>query len=275
MRPRVEVAVERGDAGQRGPQQGDGVDALFGLGAGRFDAAAFELEPGEAAVLDRDVEVGALGQDGGRGVVARHHVFGAEALPLLVGAAGHEQVAAQRRPAAGRAGLGGEALGDDHGGGESGLHVVAAATVETAVAQLRGEHLGGAADHVEVAHQHEGGRVADRAGAIAWGVACRAGVAASVGRRARGAPVVAPVVAGQRGDEVRPPGSRFPDVDREPGGAEAAGEEAHERFLARRPGHEAGVGRIDRDKIAEQPDQVFVGRSHAATPVAVVPSSLC
>ncbi len=66
----------------------------------------------------------------------------------------------------------------------------------------------------------------------------------------------------QRGDDVGPIGARLPDVDLEAGGGEAAGEEAHERFLARRPRHQPGVGRVDGDEVAEQVGQVVVYRSH-------------
>src|SRR5665647_2460210 len=60
--------------------------------------------------------------------------------------------------------------------------------------------------------------------------------------------------------EVWEPRPRLPDLDLEPSRSEAAGEEAHERFLARRPRRQPGVARVDRDEVAEQLDEVVVGR---------------
>ena len=243
-----------------GPSRAIASTPFSGSAPARLDAEALDLEPGEAAVFDRDVEVGTLGQDGGRRAVAGDERLGTEALPLLVGAAGDEQVAAQRRPAAGLAGFGREALGGDDGGGQAGLHVVAAAPVEAAVADLRREQLRRRADRVEVADQHEAGRglggvaACGRAGGA--GPRCRAGGAGSCLTRL-GTPVT-----GQRGDEVGASAARLPDVDLEAGLGEAPGEAAHERSLARRPRHEAGVGGVDRDQVAEQIVQIGVGGSH-------------
>ena len=207
-----EHPVEHRDLREDRAERRDRVPADRGIGARRLDAVAVDLEPGEAPVLEHEIEPRLLGEDRGVGAIALGKRLGAHAQPLLVDHERDDQIAAQ--PLASR-----DELGSEDGGGDPAFHVDRAAPVEPAVAHLRPEQLGWSRNDVEVSAEHQ-----------------RAAAARAPDRR----------------DDVRPAGERLPDLDLASKRREPVGADARSRGLAGPSGHELGVRRVCRNERRDQ-----------------------
>ncbi len=108
-----------------------------------------ELEPDEPLVRDDELELGRLGHDGGVRAHRLEDVLDPEARVLLVRHRGDDDIA--RETQSGRIATG------DQSGGDPGLHVVRAASVEPVALDPRCERLSHAvdSDRVEVPAEQE------------------------------------------------------------------------------------------------------------------------
>jgi hypothetical protein len=165
-------------------------------------------------VGDDDLQPGRLGDDAGVRAEALEHRLDANARVLLVGDGGDDHVAGETGTDHRRRG--------EHAGGDAGLHVVAAAAVEPAVADVRDVRLAHPvhADRVDVPAEHE------RPPATA--PACRA-------------------------DHRRPPDPGLHDLDLQACLGEPACDERGDLLLAGPARHQRGIDGVDRDELGDEP----------------------
>jgi len=150
----VQLALEALDPAEHAAHVRHRVHAALRLRGVRGHPLGVQLEDREAAVRQVELEVAGLGDDGGVGAEALQHRLGAHRSVLLVGDGGQQHVTAQLG--------GGRGLERAHRGGEPGLHVERAATVEPAVlqARLEGRVHPLHADGVEVRVEQQAGAAA-------------------------------------------------------------------------------------------------------------------
>ncbi len=169
MRPLAELALELGEPVEDGAHLQDGVHSELRSRAVRGLARDLDLEPAEALVRHRDLELGRLGHDRGVGRHRSKHLLHAEARVLLVGHGGDDDVACE--PARARLAAG------QQGRRQARLHVVGAAAVHAVAVDPRHERIGHAldADRVHVRAQEQRATPA--------GAACADDHAGPAGRR--------------------------------------------------------------------------------------------
>ena len=172
-------------------------------------------DPLKSLVRHRDIEAGRLGDDGGVGAPAATSA----SAPRLA-CSSSTTAATMSRPRARPPALGDPARGTDHRG-HAALHVLRAAAVEPAVANLGVERpvMPAHADGVGVAAEHQ--RAAGRA-------------------------------ALEHADDVGPARRDLRDLDAQADRRELLGNPARDRRPRRARRHERRVHRVDRDEIAQQ-----------------------
>ena len=125
--PRLKARVELGERDQDRAHLGDRVDAEVGPRPVRGHARGLELEADEAAMGDRDAQLGRLGHDRRVRANPLEHRLGARRGELLVSDDGDDHIAAQP----------GRLRGGEQDRRKRALHVVGAAPIQPAVLDAR------------------------------------------------------------------------------------------------------------------------------------------
>ncbi len=180
----------------------------------RGHAVDGDVDPGESAVRNHQLQPGWLDHDRGIGAEAAQNLLCAGAGELLVGDEGEDDIPAQRLLRRGD--------GGDHARGDPALHVEAAATEDLAVLAHRRQPIAvvaGKRNRVDVPVEHDA--------LTAAGTGCD-------------------------GDDGWPARARFESMAGKPAGSEPGADEVSDPALPRGIGDQVGVRGVTTDQLLEQ-----------------------